>query len=249
MTNLLRPSKGISVLDVLIAVLILAAMGGVMAVLVSSNQETRTQQYYADQSFASAQAGLELILGLEYNNANPCDPVARNLLGDSLLGNSISVIRANNRIYVTGTKGDGSVNLSIVDPFPPNSALILLIDTSNAQDASNGAPPKKLIGITFQLTPGCGGPVTITSMVITWSPDEDEEVEQIKFDGGNVYVSQGDGGSESGVLIDTTDVTIADANVHNMDFIRWDENIQNRLYTIKFNFADGSFKTVTVDTR
>lgn len=236
-------------LDVLIAVFVLAAMGAVMAVLVSTNQETRTQQYYADQSFVSAQAGLELILGMEYNNANPCDPVARNLLGDNLLGNSISVNRTDNRIYVTGVKGAGTTNVSIVDPHPPNYALILLIDTGNAKDSSNGAPPKKLTGITFQLTPGCGGPVTIVSMVISWSPDYDEEVQQIKFDGGNIYNHEGNGGAESGELINTTDVTISDASVHNMDFIRWDEDIFNRLYTIKFNFSDGSDKTVTVDTR
>ncbi len=242
-------NRGISVLGILIAVIILAAMGTAMAVLVSSNQDMRSQQYYSDQSFASAQAGIELVLGLEHNNVNPCDPIARNLLGDSLLGNSITVNRVSSRIYITGTKGSGTANYSIVDPHPPNNALILLIDTSNAKDASNGAPPKKLIGVTFQLTPGCGGPVTITSMVVSWSPDHDEKVQQIKFDGNNIYNQVGQGGAESGDLINTTDVTISDASVHNMDFIRWNNEIQNRLYTIRFNFIDGSNKIVTVDTR
>lgn len=247
-------NRGVSVLGIVIAVMILAAMGAGMGVLVSTNQDMRSQQYYSDQSFASAQAGLELVLGLEYNNVNPCDPIARNLLGDSLLGNSIAVNRANNRIYITGMKGSGATNLSIVDPHPPNNALILLIDTGNAKDASNGAPPKKLTGITFQLTPGCGGPVTITSMVVSWTPppggdDDDNKVQQIKFDGGNIYSATGSGGKESGDLINTADVTIADASVHTMDFIRWKDDIQNRLYTIQFNFIDGSNKTVTVDTR
>lgn len=252
----IKQSHGISVLGVLVAVSILAAMGAAMGVLVATNQDIRSQQYYADQSFASAQAGLELVLGLEYNNINPCELIARNLLGDSLLGNSISVNRTSGRIYISGTKGSSSTNLSILDPHPPNNALILLIDTSNAKDASNGAPPKKLTGITFQLQPGCGGPVTITSMVVSWTPppggdddDDDNKVQQIKFDGSNIYSATGSGGKESGEMINTTDVTIADASVHTMDFIRWKEDIQNRLYTIQFNFIDGSTKTVTVDTR
>lgn len=251
----IRRSRGISVLGILVAVTILAAMGAAMGALVATNQDVRSQQYYADQSFASAQAGLELVLGLEYNNINPCELIARNLLGDSLLGNSISVNRASGRIYITGTKGSSSTNVSILDPHPPNNALILLIDTGNAKDASNGAPPKKLTGITFQLQPGCGGPVTIISMEVSWtSPsgdddDDDNKVQQIKFDGGNIYNATGSSGKESGDLINTTDVTIADASVHTMDFIRWKDDIQNRLYTITFNFIDGSTKTVTVDTR
>lgn len=240
---------GISVLGILIAMAVLAAMGTGMAVMVTTNQEVRSQQVYSAQSFASAQAGLELALGLEADNANPCDPFSRQLLGDSLLGNSITINRVNNRIYVTGTKGSGSSSVSIVDPYPPNSAQMLTIDTSNAKDASNGAPPKKLIGVTFQLAPGCGNPVTITSMVVSWSPEDDEEIMQIKFDGNNIYNTPGNDGKESGETINTSDVTISDANVHNMDFIRWDDDIQNRLYTLKFNFADGSNKTVTVDTR
>lgn len=238
--------RGITVLGVVVAFIILAAMATGMSALVSTNQDLRNTQTYAAQAFASAQAGLELALGLEYGNVNPCDPFSRQLLGDSLLGNSISITRANNRIYVTGVKGTGSTSVSITDPFPPNNAQTFLIDTSNAKDASNGAPPKKLIGITFQLAPGCGNPVTIVSLVISWSPDNDEEVEQIKFDGGNVYNGHG---AESGETINITDTTISDASVHTVDFIRWDDDIQNRLYTIRFNFADGSNKTATVDTR
>lgn len=244
-----RYLRGLAVLDVLIAVLVLAAMGAVMTVLVSTNQDLRTHQLYADQAFASAQAGMEVTLGWIYNNGNPCASLDRNLSGDTLAGNSIVVDRSNNRIYVTGTKGDSSTSVSIVDPSPLTGGTTLLVDTSQAKDASNGAPPKKLIGVTFQLAPGCGTPVTIVSMVITWSPNYGEKVQQIKLDDGNIYSSGGNHGVASGVLIDTTDVTIADASVHTMDFIRWDEEIQNRLYTIQFNYADGSNKIVTVDTR
>lgn len=249
MSSRVHNKRGIAVLGIIIAIMILAAMGTSMAVLVSNNQTARMLQLYSDQSFASAQAGLELALGLEYNNVNPCEAFSRQLLGDSFLGNSILINRTNNRIYVTGVKGSGSASVSIVDPHPPNSAQMLTIDTSHAQDASNGAPPKKLIGITFQLAPGCGNPVTIVSMVVSWTPDNDEEIMQIKFDNNNIYSEGGHDGMESGDLINTTDVTISDANVHNMDFIRWDDDIQNRLYTLRFNFADGSNKTVTVDTR
>ncbi|PIR21188.1 MAG: hypothetical protein COV45_00140 [Deltaproteobacteria bacterium CG11_big_fil_rev_8_21_14_0_20_47_16] len=229
--------------------MILAAMGGAMAVLVATNQETRNQQLYKDQSFASAQGGIEVVLGLIANGVNPCDPLSSNLLGDSFLGNSISVTRINNKIYVVGSKGGASTALSVTDPVPPSMGTLLTVDTSNAHDASNGAPPKKLIGITFQLQPGCGGPVTITSMIVTWSPNYDELIQQIKFDGGNVYSETGSGGAPSGDTIDIVDTTIADASVHTIDFIRWNSDIQNRLYTIQFNFGDGSNKIFTIDTQ
>lgn len=241
--------RGISVLGILIAVMILAAMGASMAVLVATNQETRTRQLYADQSFASAQAGLEVTLGLIYSGVNPCDPLSRNLEGDNLVGNSISVTRVNNRIYVIGAKGDANTAVSIVDPVPPADGQLLTVDVSHAKDSSNGAPPAKLIGITFQLLPGCGQAVTITTMTISWAPNDGEKVQQIKFDGNNVYDEGGSGGTLSGGTEDIVDQTIADANVHSIDFIRWDNSIQNRLYTIQFNFADGSNKIVTVDTR
>lgn len=241
--------RGISVLGILVAVMILAAMGGAMAVLVVGNQETRSHQLYMDQSFASAQAGLEVTLGLIAHGVNPCDPLSRNLEGDNLLGNSITVVRENSRIYVVGAKGDSTTAVSIVDPVPPAMGQLLQTDITAAKDSSNGAPPAKLIGITFQLMPGCGSPVTITSMLVSWSPNYGELVQQIKFDGSNVYSEGGSAGTLSGITIDTVDQYIADANVHMVDFIRWNGDIQNRLYTIQFNFADGSNKSVTVDTR
>jgi hypothetical protein len=244
-----KKMRGISLLGALVAVFVLAAMGGVMSVMVATNQETRLHQIYADQSFASAQAGLEVVLALNYNGDGPCNSKDRNLLGDNLAGNSITVSRTNSRIYVTGTEGDASTAISIVDPIPPSSGAMLEIDTSNAKDASNGAPPKKLIDIVFNLLPGCGNPVTITSLTVSWSPDNGEQVQQVKLDGGVVFNLGGQNGILSGGLVDIDDVTIADASQHVLDFIRWDSAIQNRLYTIQFNYADGSNAVVTVNTQ
>lgn len=242
-------SRGISVLGALVAVFVLAAMGGVMAVMVATNQETRLHQIYVDQSFASAQAGLEVVLALNYNGDSPCASKSRNLLGDSLVGNSITVVRANNRIYVTGAEGDSNTAVSIVDPIPPTSGAMLEIDTTNAKDSSNGAPPKKLIDIMFNLLPGCGNPVTITSLTVSWTPDNGEKVQQVKLDNNVVFNMGGQNGILSGGVVDIDDVTVADASQHVLDFIRWNESIQNRLYTIQFNYADGSNAVVTVDTR
>lgn len=237
-----RNSKGISLLGSLVAVFILAAMGGAMAVLVSTNQATRSFQYTTDQSFASAQSALEMVLGYIHTGVNPCGYADRDF---DFGGSTIVVNRTGGRIYVTATNVDSSTAVSVVDPSPPTEGTQLLIDTSNAKDASNGAPPKKLIDITFMLDPGCGNAVTITSLVVSWEPNLGEDVDQIKFDGNNV------GGSNevSGQTIDITDQHIADAGQHLIDFIRWGNEIQNRLYTLQFNFADGSSKTVTIDTR
>lgn len=237
-----RFSKGVSALGAIVAILVLAAMGAAMATLVATNQATRSLQITADQSFASAQSALEVILGYIHNAVNPCSFIDRDF---DFAGSDIEVTRIDGRIYVTATTGDSSTAVSVVDPLPPAQDTQLLIDTSNATDASNGAPPRKLIDITFMLDPGCGNAVTITSLVISWDPDLGEAVNQIKFDGSNV----GGDGEVSGTTADITDQYIADAGVHLIDFIRWDAEIQNRLYTIQFNFIDGTSKSVTVDTR
>ncbi|PIR21187.1 MAG: hypothetical protein COV45_00135 [Deltaproteobacteria bacterium CG11_big_fil_rev_8_21_14_0_20_47_16] len=239
-------TRGISVLGIIIAIIILAAMGGSMAVLVATNQEARNEQYFKDQSFATAQGGLEVSLGLISTGINPCDPLNWNLAGDSLVGNTIIVTREDGRIYVTGSKGSATTALSIVDPTPPSEGQVLQVDANHAKDASNGAPPRKLTDITFQLAPGCGQVVTITSLVVSWSPNYGESILQVKFDGANVYDAAG---VLSGGTIDITNQSITDANVHLIDFIRWDSDIQNRLYTIQFNFLDGSNKVIEVDTR
>lgn len=243
-----RSSKGMSMLAALVAVTALAAMGGAMAVMVSTNQETRNHQYYSDQSFASAQAGLELARGWIYKGIDPCAPMDRNLSGDSLVGNSVLVSRANGLIYSTGTKGDASNAFSIVDPNPPSQGVMLTIDTSNAKNEGNGLPSKKLVGITFQLAPGCVSSVTITELVISWVPDYGEKVDMVKFDGNVVYGTGSDPATVSGQVTNIVDQTIVSAGTHVIDFIQWDTRYLNRHHTIRFNFSDGSSKTVTVDT-
>lgn len=237
-------SRGISVLAVLVAIVILAAMGASSAVLVSNNQTSRMLQLYSDQSFATAQAGIEFALGKIYSGVNPCTSLNINFLGDNFMGDNITITRANNLVTVVGTRASSTTTLSVTDPIPPNSGQLLQVNTNNAQDAGNGAPPKKLLGVTFQLAPGCGGPVTITTMVVSWTPENDEEVVHIKIDNNNVYNGSG---KESGETININDITINDANVHLINFIRWDDDIQDRLYTIVFNMSDGSNKTVTID--
>lgn len=243
-TSRVHNECGFSVLGILISIIVLAAMGSGMAVLVSSNQSTRTMQLYSDQSFATAQAGLEFALGKIYGGVNPCSSLNINFLGDNFLGDSITINRANDLVSVIGVKGTSTTTLNVTDPIPPSSGQLLQVNTQNAQDAGNGAPPKKLQGVTFQLLPGCGGPVTITTLVVSWSPNYGEGIRQIKFDGGNVY---NDISVISGATIDIVDTTISDANIHTIDFIRWQEDIQDRLYTIVFNMSDGSSKTVTID--
>lgn len=244
----LKPSGGMSVLSAIVAVLILAAMGGAMAVIVSTNQESRSQQYVADQSFATAQAGLEVALGMIFNGVNPCESMNRNLSGDSVPTNNLTVNRTDGRIYVVGSKGDAISPVSIVDLTPPQQGMMLEIDTSNAKNEGNGLPSKRLVDIRFQLAPGCQSAVTITDLVISWDPDYGEKVDMINIDGNVVYGMAQDLGTVSGETTNITDQTIVGAGQHVIDFIQWDTRYLNRHHTIRFNFADGSSKTVTVDT-
>lgn len=248
MMTSVRASRGVSVLGAIVAVMILAAMGGAMAVLVATNQETRSHQYFADQAFASAQAGIEVALGLISNGASPCDSMNRNLRGDSLMANSVVVSRMNSHIYATGTKGVSAQTVSIVDPHPPADESSLVVDASNAKDASNGAPAMQLIDIAFRRASGCENPVTITSLTISWNPRYGEVVQEIQIDGNNAYSAGVGGGTLSGEPTDIADVAVVDAAVHMINFIMWDMTMQNRLYTIQFNFADGSSKMVSVNT-
>lgn len=234
-TYALTDLRGFTVLGVVIAVGILAAMGAGMAVLVATNQSTRTQQLYIDQSFYSTHAGLEFALGQIVNNGEQSVSITRQLLSDT-----ITVTRTGSNINVTGVKGTGSASYRITDPSPPSQSNCLTVNTASAAVSTTD-----LTGIVLSRSGSCSQAITIATMTVSWQPNNSENLRTIRIDGSDVYSDVT--GQGSGTTFNITDVTINDALSHPMNFLRWSADVTNHNFTLTFNMSDGSQRTSTVN--
>ena len=234
-TTLRFSKKGFTVLGVVIAVGILAAMGAGMATLVATNQSTRTQQLNTDQSFYSMHAGLEFALGQIVNNGDQNTSITRQFLGDN-----ITVTRSGSNINVTGVKGTGSAAYKITDPSPPAQSNCLTVNTASAAVSTTD-----LTGIVLSRSGSCSQAITIITMTVSWQPNNSENLRTIRIDGSDVYSNVT--GQGSGTTFDITDKVINDALSHPINYLRWNTDVTNHNFTLVFKMSDGSQKTVTVN--
>lgn len=225
---------GFTVLGILIAIGILSAMGAGMAVLMATNQSTRTQQLYTDQAFYNSQAGIEYALGQILTGGSSDTSFTRNFLGETITLNRVS-----GQIQVATTRGVAQASYSITDPSPPSSAACLSVDQS-----SKSLSGSSLLGLVLSRDVSCSGSLTITDMVVSWDPDLEEKLRTIQIDSSNVYSSGS--GQASGSTFDITDVTINDSSDHPLNTLTWNTTITNHDFTITFNLSDGTQKTVEV---
>lgn len=230
-----KGQRGFTVLGVLIAIGILSAMGAGMAVMIATNQSTRTQQLYMDQAFYNSQAGLEFALGQILDSGSSSTSFSRDFGGET-----IAVTRASNLIEVSTSKWQASANYSITDPNPPTAAACLDVDQS-----SKAVSTVNVTGLVLSRNASCTDSLTIQTMTLTWQPDNSETIRRIRIDGSNVYNSGT--GQASGTTVDITDKTISDYSNHTINFLRWNTTITNHDFILVFNMSDGSSKTVNVD--
>lgn len=233
----LRNQRGISVLGIVIAIAIVGVMGSGMVVMVATNQETRNQVLYQNQSFYSNQAGIEFALGQILEDGNTDSSITRDFMGES-----ISITRSSGVIQITTSEGIANSAYEIEDVNPSDEADCLVVDTSAA--ALNGGN-RILQGITLARDASCSDTITIDRMTVSWVPNDlGRQMNRIQIAGGTVYTS---GGVTSGTNVNITDYNIADYATHNLTGIRWSGTVDNRNFTISFQMSDGSLKTVTVN--
>lgn len=106
--------KGISALGTLVAVMLLAAFGSGVIMMTATNQVTRNQVLYMEQSFYSAQAAFAHALWQINQGGNPNPIPTRQFKGTTLVIN-----RTGGEIQVQTSFGDAISSLAITDPNPP----------------------------------------------------------------------------------------------------------------------------------
>jgi len=227
--------SGFTLLGVVIALLILAAMGTVMTRLVATNQFTRIQQVQSNQAFYSSHAGFEFVLREILANSSTETSFTRHFLGEP-----ITVTRSNGIVNVTGVKGEGQAMYRMADPNPPVGGNCLDVDATNAEDGmSGGVPNREIQGIVLRRRVGCIDPILIQSITVSWVPVGSSLLQRITIDGNRIYNTSG---LPSGSNFDITDVTIADNNPHPINSFRWrvPDDMRNHNFIFTFHLGDGS---------
>ncbi len=230
--------SGFAVLGVLIAMGILAAMATGMAVLVATNQSTRTQQLYMDQAYYAAHGAFEYAMRQIQVDGNP-DPIPTR----HFAGEAFSITRTNSKVNVTTTKDSASNSFSITDPNPPAAGNCLNVDTTGKAITGN----TKLTGLVLSRSVRCTAAIQIDSMTISWTPNGGQQANQIQI---ATNPKEYDGPAQSsGTNFDfgANDYVINDGNNHDLSHIRWDTNVTNTDFTLVFHMNDGSQKSVAVD--
>lgn len=106
--------KGISALGTLVAVMLLAAFGSGVIMMTATNQVTRNQVLYMEQSFYSAQAAFAHALW-QINHGGDPNPIPTR----QFKGTTLTLTRTGNEIRALTSFGDASSSLAITDPNPP----------------------------------------------------------------------------------------------------------------------------------
>ena len=233
-----KKQKGFTVLGIVIALVILAIMASKIGSFVAANQSTRTQTLNSIQTFYSNHAAIEFSLRQILQAGNPDTIPSRDFSEEPF-----DITRSLGKILVTTQKGSAKSSFNIIDPNPVTQASCLTVETSGAFIGGGG--DKELHGLTFQKNGNCSNNITLISMTVSWQPDGGEKLKRIQIDSVNVYDDAS--GRVSGEFFDITDVPIQDSNSHTISLLRWNNEMEEQIFTLIFHMNDGSQKTEVVD--
>lgn len=226
--------KGISTIAAALTLLILAAMGAVLTYLVAAGSVGRMHRLSGAQALYVVQAGIEYAVKRVYDQQNEIV----NPPGLSFGEGSFTVSRSGLTLTVTGTVGD-AVRVHSVDS--PTEADCTTIDTSNINLTHSG---KRIQGINFRKT--CLTSITVDKMQLSWIPNNNEKLKEIKIE--NLIVYTNPAGSSSGTLIEITDYTVTNGNNNVINWFEFSADMEDKDVTLSFIMGDGSTKTVTFET-
>lgn len=235
--------RGFTVLGVVIALGMLAAMGAGLATLMATNQSARIQQLSSDQAFYSSHAATEFALRQIIVSGSTDLAMTRQFAGEPF-----SISRSGGNVIVTATKNDARAQFHLTDPRPPTDASCLVIDSSTARIGPS--PPSstyELQNVIFRRAPSCTRTIRIVSLTISWQPDNAEKLYRINIDGTAVYSVSSSAGLRSGSTFNITDQSLSTGVDHILTYLRFDRNVDNHNFIISFNLSDGSQATSTVN--
>ena len=233
-----KKQRGFTVLGIVIALVILAITASKIGSFIAANQSTRTQMLNNSQAFYSNHAAIEFSLRQILQAGNP-DPIPSR----DFSGESFEIARSLGKIFITTQKSSAKSSFSVTDPNPVTQASCLTVETNGA--FIDGGSNRELLGMTLQKNPGCFNNITLIAITASWQPNRGEKLKRIQIDSINVYYDAS--GRASGEFFDIVDVPISDHNIHNINFFRWNNAMNEQIFTLIFHMDDGSQKTEVVD--
>jgi hypothetical protein len=232
--------KGFSLFGAVIAIGIAGALSLAVPVLVAANISLRTTQIQSNQAYYSARGALEFAQRQALADGNPATLPARNFKNAPW-----NFTRADGTIQIAATSGSASNSFTMLDPNPPQSNC-LTIDTSAATlDISNN---NRLLGVTLSRKPACNEsnfPVTIVSMLVSWTSDPTRRLRIIRIDGIDRY--NGSGTSTGQLTTFTTTFTLNASTIYPIDYLEWNSITSASQVTMTFNMSDGTSKTAVAN--
>lgn len=229
MMKIKMSNKGVSILGAVITLVVLGIFGAAIVALVSTEQESRRLLLEKEQAFYAVQAGLEYAIREIVNGGNP---VATNKqIGRGTFTNVINY--AQHSIAVTGRSGEVSKTHTIdFNQFGGDC-----LGVNNDQVTVVG--PNKTDMKANTLRKNCNNAITIDKFQFTWGPDNGEKITRIELENNTVYNDAN--GSPSGAVIDIADYTLSGGTAHQLNLVRFTDNMLNKSFSWVITLSDGSY--------
>lgn len=233
-------NKGMGIVGVLLIIVLLSAMGGVIAMLVATGSVAKTNELVREQAKSLIDAGFEYALKQIDSGANP-DGQTRNLgKGQFTVGYDTGTGTITVNSSVSGLEGASTPNYSIQGPVGGSMGDCLVVTTSGAYLSAS-----KLILQGITIRNNCLAPVTIASMTTSWTPSMMEQLSSITINGNIVY-GPPQSPLLSGAIADITDVTIPNCTTIPLTNITFNSSMDNKNFTLLFTMSDGTTKSAFV---
>ncbi|PIR17783.1 MAG: hypothetical protein COV46_02740 [Deltaproteobacteria bacterium CG11_big_fil_rev_8_21_14_0_20_49_13] len=224
--------KGVSIIGAVFTLLILAIFGSAIVSLTSTEHSVRRLQIEKEQAFYEVQAGLEYAVREIYNGGYPV--VSNKGLGRGIF--SVSIDAPNHIVYATGVSGDVTKTHQITY----NNLAGDCLNVNNDQVTVVGPNKTDMKALTLKKL--CNNAVSIDKLQFVWSPDNNEKVTQVKIENNLLYNSPS--GAASGEIIDIPDYAISGGVAHQINLIKFTNNMLNKQFTITLYLTDTSYKTL-----
>lgn len=210
---------------------VMALFGMAVANLVAVNHAVRTDHALYETASMVTQAGIEYGVKKIYDASSPVVPEPGVNFGR---GNFI-ISQSGRTLTVTGRLGEVAVTRQVDSP---TEADCTRIDVSSVNVVGNN---DRLSGI--QIRKVCLVQVVIDRVTFAWTPDDGEELTKIKIENGTVYNNPA--GDPSGTLLDITNYVMNNNNQNNMNHVEFNDEIENKTFTMTLTFGDGTTLAVT----
>lgn len=221
----------VSIIAALLALVSLLAMGSVIVFLSASNQTSRANYLSSNYALYVTQAGIEYAVKKVWDGESEIV----NPPGLAFGKGTFTVSRSGRTLTVTGTVGN-AVRQYKVDS--PTEADCTDIDISNVE-----ANDENVTHLYFNKI--CLQQITIDKVQLTWVPNNNQKLLEFKIESNKIYDDPV--GVSSGTLIDTADYTVNNTNNNTINWIKFDNNIENTSFTMTWTMGDESTKTITFD--